>query len=65
LAVAYTPAPERQTPLVNGHDLIYSLGLSPGPQIGMLLREISEAQAAGEISTRAEALDLARTRLQA
>lgn len=58
------PAPERQKPLVNGHDLIYSLNLTPGPQLGALLHEIGEAQAAGEITTRAEALALARAKLR-
>lgn len=65
LEVAYTPVAERQPPLVNGHDLIVTLNLTPGPQIGALLREIAEAQAAGEISSRAEALHLARSRLLA
>ena len=65
LEIAYTPAVERQPPLVNGHDLIETLKLTPGPQIGLLLRELAEAQAAGEISSRAEALDLARARLHA
>jgi putative nucleotidyltransferase with HDIG domain len=64
LSIAYAPAPERRTPLVNGHDLIAGLGLTPGPLVGMLLREIAEAQAAGEISTRAEALALAHAKLR-
>ena len=65
LEMVYAPVPERQFPLVNGHDLIETLNLMPGPQIGVLLREIAEAQAAGEISSRAEALHLARSRLLA
>jgi len=36
------------------------LGLPPGPEIGRLLERIAEERAAGTISTRAEALDLAR-----
>ncbi len=59
----WLPPPERTLPLLNGHDLMLELGLPPGPAVGDLLREIHEAQAAGEISTRAAALDLAR-RLQ-
>ena len=47
-------------PLVNGRDLIAQLALQPGPEIGRLLRLIAEAQAAGEIQTRQEALDFAR-----
>lgn len=47
--------------LLNGHDLMQSLGLSPGPAIGRLLQQIDEARAAGEISTREEALALAAT----
>ena len=37
------------------------LNLSPGPEVGRLLRQLEEAQAAGEITTVAEALTLART----
>ena len=36
------------------------LGLPPGPEIGRLLERIAEERAAGTISTRDEALDLAR-----
>ncbi|MEI7771432.1 MAG: HD domain-containing protein [Chloroflexales bacterium] len=51
---------ERRAPLLRGTDLIAELGLSPGPQIGALLRAITEAHAAGEIASREEALALAR-----
>ncbi len=52
-------------PLVTGHDLMAALSLRPGPQVGRLLALISEAQAAGEIETAEQALDLARTKLNA
>lgn len=55
--------PERRQPLVTGHDLIQQLGIAPGKVVGNLLREIQEAQAAGEISTTDEALVLARQML--
>jgi hypothetical protein len=42
-------------PLVRGDEL----GLSPGPEIGRVLAAIEEERAAGTISTRAEALELA------
>lgn len=47
-------------PLVTGQDLMTAFNLSPGPEIGRLLRLIQEAQAAGEIVTRDEALNFAR-----
>jgi hypothetical protein len=47
-------------PLVNGRDLISALSLSPGPEIGRLLRLIIEAQAAGEIDTKEAAIALAQ-----
>jgi poly(A) polymerase len=50
--------------LLNGNDLILSFGLSPGPKIGTILELVKEAQASGEISTREEALALARDRLR-
>ncbi|MBI4266762.1 MAG: HD domain-containing protein [Chloroflexi bacterium] len=42
--------------LIDGHDLINIFGLTPGPRIGELLEAVREAQAAGEINTREEAL---------
>jgi len=47
-------------PLLDGRQLMDALQLSPGPEIGRLLRLIEEAQAAGKVSTREEALRLAR-----
>jgi hypothetical protein len=44
-------------PLVRGDEL----GLSPGPEIGRILALIDEERAAGTISTREEALALARS----
>jgi putative nucleotidyltransferase with HDIG domain len=46
-------------PLVTGHDLMAELELKPGPKVGRLLEALREAQAAGEIETRDEALALA------
>ena len=51
--------------LVTGHDLMRSLNLTPGPRIGSLLEQIDEARAAGEVSTREEALALAASLEQA
>jgi poly(A) polymerase len=45
--------------LVNGDDLMASLGIPPGPLIGKSLEAIREAQAMGIIQTRDEALTLA------
>ena len=42
--------------LVDGHDLINIFDMSPGPKIGELLEAVREAQAAGELATREEAL---------
>ena len=50
--------------LVNGHDLMSHLGLSPGPHIGSLLATIEEARAAGEIETQEQALELAAVMLK-
>ena len=47
-------------PLVNGRDLMRELNLSEGPEVGRLLEAIREAQAAGEVTTREDALALAR-----
>ena len=45
-------------PLVRGDEL----GLPPGPEIGRILELIEEERAAGTVSTREEALELARRR---
>ena len=55
----------QKTPkLVDGHLLMETLGIAPGPALGRLLEAVMEAQGAGEISTREEALDLAGRLLQ-
>lgn len=51
-------------PLLTGRDLIQALELRPGPLVGELLDHLTEAQVTGEISTREEALELARRLLQ-
>ena len=47
-------------PLLNGRDLMSQLRISPGPHLGNLLRKLMELQAAGEITTRDEAVEAAR-----
>ena len=49
-------AAEPEEPLLRGDEL----GLQPGPEVGRLLALIAEERAVGTISTRAEALELAR-----
>jgi len=53
--------PERLRPprLVTGRDLL-AMGLAPGPRVGEVLAALEEAQLEGRISTRKEALALAR-----
>ena len=45
-----------QVPLINGHDIMEEEMLEPGPLVGSLLEGAREAEAAGEIHTREEAL---------
>jgi poly(A) polymerase len=52
-----------QPPLVRGDELAAELGIARGPRLGELLARIAEARFAGEVSTRAEALALAREAL--
>jgi hypothetical protein len=58
------PAPVRPVRLLDGDDIMRELGLEPGTKVGELLRVIREAQAVGEISSRVEALALARRHLE-
>jgi len=47
-------------PLVRGDELARELGVPEGPRLGELLEELAAARYAGEIATRAQALDYAR-----
>lgn len=47
-------------PLVDGRTLMQALDLTPGPEVGRLLRLIQEAQAAGELETAVAAIEFAR-----
>jgi poly(A) polymerase len=49
--------------LLGGDELMAELNISPGPHVGRLLETLREAQAAGDVSTREEALALARATL--
>ena len=55
--------PEKTLRLINGHDLMEEFSLAPGPLLGYLLEELNEAQASGSVSTRDEALDWLRGKL--
>ena len=48
-----------RTPLVDGHTLMAYFDLPPGRQVGALLEQLREAQAAGEIATVEAGLALA------
>jgi len=47
-------------PLVRGDELAAELGIARGPELGELMAQIAEARFAGEVSTREEAVALAR-----
>ena len=57
-------APEVLPKLVTGHDIMDVLRLGSGPRVGAILREVAEAVANGQITTRDEALELARANLE-
>ena len=60
IAYAFSQAAEHLTkPLVDGHSLMKHLGLTPGPKVGDIMRELAEAQAAGKITDVEGALALA------
>jgi len=56
------PEQLRPAPLLTGKDLIQA-GYRPGPMFGIVLSEIEDAQLEGKISTPAEALAMARRKL--
>jgi poly(A) polymerase len=50
-----------QPPLIRGDELARALEIGPGPELGRLLAAIAEARYAGEVTTPAQAIALART----
>jgi hypothetical protein len=54
----------RPEPLLRGDDLMRELGLERGPLIGQVLEDVREAQAAGDVKTREDALNWARRFVQ-
>jgi tRNA nucleotidyltransferase (CCA-adding enzyme) len=50
-------------PLINGTELMQSLGLSPSPVIGQLLQSVQLAQVRGEVMTKQEAVIFAQSQL--
>jgi tRNA nucleotidyltransferase/poly(A) polymerase len=56
----YFLRPEKVAPpkVVDGHDIMKSLGIRPGPAVGKILTAIQEAQAEGRVADRAQALAL-------
>jgi poly(A) polymerase len=50
-------------PLLNGDDLMQALDLPPGKMIGDLIETLREAQAMGKITTREQALQMAREKM--
>jgi poly(A) polymerase len=63
-AAELPPEVVKPEPLLNGHDLL-ALGLTPGPMVGQILREIEELQLEERLKSRAEALDFAKSRVTA
>jgi poly(A) polymerase len=46
--------------IITGDDIMRELAIGPGHEVGRLLAAVEEAQAAGEVSSRKEALDFVR-----
>ena len=62
LLEAYFHQPEKTVSpprLITGDDLLREFGLKPGPVIGRILEAVREAQVAGEVKNRSEAISLA------
>ena len=55
--------PGRVPGLVDGHDIMDTFSLAPGPKVGALLEVVREAEAGGEIGSREEAMYLIQKQL--
>lgn len=51
---------ERPKPLLSGEEIMKTLNIKPGPQLGKILAQIMEKQLAHELQTKEEALDWVR-----
>ena len=49
--------------LIDGHDLLKTFSLTPGPIIGLILEQVREAQAGGDITSRDGAIELVKSKL--
>ena len=58
------PVSAKTARLITGHDLMTYYDLQPGPEIGAVLERVQEAQAAGEITTKEQALEMAGNALR-
>ncbi|MCC7364962.1 MAG: HD domain-containing protein [Dehalococcoidia bacterium] len=63
LARSWAVSDEGEPPLITGEDLIRELDLESGRLLGAVLTSVRRAQAAGAVSTEAEAMELARETL--
>ncbi|HVM59520.1 MAG TPA: CCA tRNA nucleotidyltransferase [Verrucomicrobiae bacterium] len=63
-AAELPPEVIKPEPLLTGHDLL-ALGLTPGPMVGQILREVEELQLEERLKSREEALAFAKSRAAA
>jgi len=57
----YSPrSPARPVLLLNGHEVMKTLGIGPGPRVGAVLEKLREARAVGRVRTRDEAVAFIR-----
>ena len=61
-AAELPPEVIKPAPLLTGHDVI-QLGATPGPTVGVVLRELAELQLEERVQSREAALEFARQRL--
>jgi hypothetical protein len=55
----------RRTPLLDGHELMAQLDLTPGPFVGFLLERLQEEAALGALRTKEAAVRYLRRHLHA
>lgn len=61
MELCFTEADRQPLPkLIAGDELMEELGLEPGPRVGELIEQIREEQRLGAVTSRQEALELAR-----
>ncbi|MBI5249713.1 MAG: CCA tRNA nucleotidyltransferase [Desulfomonile tiedjei] len=65
LEICFEAAKKKEEPFLNGRDLMELFGMEPGPRMGSILKQLRELQELGDITSKAQAIEVTNEMLQA